>query len=216
MTKTLIQTIILLLLPNLFYGQSKNDIELAALYKMGKLKAVNRAIKTDSQDGIEYIQVSQSKKEGIVWLPLKEFENGTIEIEMRGKDVLQQSFIGVVFHGLNDSTYDAVYCRPFNFIARDSVRRIHAIQYISHPVFTWQKLRDEQNAVFEKQIMNPPDPNGWFTMKLVIDNTTVKAYINRSELPSLIVEKLNNRTTGKIGLFIADGSGGDFKSIKFY
>ncbi|MBA3675551.1 MAG: hypothetical protein H0W75_11465, partial [Chitinophagaceae bacterium] len=93
---------------------------------------------------------------------------------------------------------------------------IHAIQYISHPVFTWQKLRDEQNAVFEKQIMNPPDPNGWFTMKLVIDNTTVKAYINRSELPSLIVEKLNNRTTGKIGLFIADGSGGDFKSIKFY
>jgi len=206
--------VILLLLPIVFFGQKKNKIELAPLYKMGELKAVDRDLKIASQDGVDYIQVSENKKEGIVWLPLKDFESGTIEIEMRGNDVLQRSFIGVIFHGLNDSTFDAIYCRPFNFFAKDSVRRIHAIQYISHPDFTWKKLRDERNAIFEKEIINPPDPNDWFTMKLVIDKTTVKAFINHSEKPSLIVEKLNNRSTGQMGLFTGDGSGGDFKTIK--
>ena len=209
-----IYSIILLLLPALFFGQTQDTIDLAALAKMGEFKAVNRDLKIASQDGVDYIQVSENKKEGIVWLPLKDFESGTIEIEMRGKDVLQRSFIGVVFHGLNDSTFDAVYCRPFNFFAKDAVRRIHAIQYISHPLFTWDKLRSEKNAVFEKEIIIPPDPNGWFTMKLVIDKTTVKAFINKSELPSLIVDKLNSRSTGKIGLFTGDNSGGDFKTMK--
>ncbi len=133
---------------------------------------------------------------------------------MRGKDVLQRSFIGVVFHGLNDSTFDAVYCRPFNFFAKDSVRRIHAIQYISHPDFTWKILRDERNAMFEREIANPPDPNGWFTLKLVIDKNTIKAFINNAEEPSLIVDKLNNRSKGQIGIFTSDGSGGDFKTMK--
>ncbi len=68
--------------------------------------------------------------------------------------------------------------------------------------------------MFEKEIASPPDPNDWFIMKLIIDKTTVKAFINKSQQPSLIVEKLNSRSTGKIGLFTGDGSGGDFKTIK--
>jgi len=137
---------------------------------------------------------------------------------MRGKDALQRSFIGIAFHGLNDSTYDAVYCRPFNFFAKDSVRRIHAIQYIAHPFFTWKKLREERNAAFEKEILNPPDPNDWFSLKLVIRGSTIKAYINDLSIPSLVVEKLNNRNDGRVGIFTGDGSGGDFKtvSISYY
>jgi hypothetical protein len=204
---------VLIILPDIVFGQKKIVMDLASEYKKGKLNSIHRSLTTVNQDGVVFIRVSEDKKEGIVWLPLKKLRNGTIEIELRGKDVLQQSFIGIVFHGLNDSTYDAVYCRPFNFLAKDSVRRIHAIQYISHPVFTWKKLRDERNAEFEKEIVNPPDPNGWFTMKIVIDKTAIKAYINKSEQPSLVVEKLNNREIGKIGLFTGDGSGGDFKAI---
>lgn len=203
-----------ILLPCFLFGQRQQAIELANLYKKGKLKSVNREIKIVSSDSGAYLQILENKKEGIVWLPVKDFKNGTIEIEMRGKDVFQRSFIGIVFHAVDDINYDAVYCRPFNFFAKDSVRRIHALQYISHPDFTWEKLRKERNAVFEKEIINPPNPNDWFTMKLVIDNTTVKAYINNATQPSLIVEKLNNRTSGKIGLFTADSSGGDFKIIK--
>lgn len=206
--------IIFIWLPCSLFGQKQQTIELAKLYKNGKLKAVNRNIEIVSGDSGAYLKISESKKEGIVWLPIKDFTKGTIEIEMRGKDVFQQSFIGVAFHGVDDNSYDAVYCRPFNFFAKDSVRRIHAVQYISHPNFTWEKLRNERNAVFEKEINNPPNPNDWFSMKLVIDNTTVKAYINNETQPSLMVEKLSNRTAGKIGLFTADNSGGDFRSIK--
>ncbi|WP_029284160.1 hypothetical protein [Pedobacter sp. R20-19] len=75
-------------------------------------------------------------------------------------------------------------------------------------------MRKERNAVFEKEIINPPNPNDWFTMKLVVNNTTVKAYINNAPQASLIVKKLNNTTSGKIGLFTADSSDGDFKAIK--
>ena len=206
--------IFILISPNLSYGQQLKDIELNRLYQSNKLSAVNRTLEITTQDKIQYLSVSQDKKEGIVWLPVKNLKNGTIQIEMRGKDVLQQSFIGIVFHGINDKIYDAIYCRPFNFLAKDSVRRIHAIQYISHPVFTWEKLRAEQNAIFEKEITYPPNPNDWFTMKIVIDTTTVKAYINSATIPSLVVEKLTNNTAGKIGLFTGSGSGGDFKTIK--
>jgi len=54
------------------------------------------------------------------------------------------------------------------------------------------------------KIINPPNPNDWFSMKLVIDSTNVKMYINNATQPSLIVEKLNNQSPGKIGLFTAD------------
>ncbi len=203
-----------LLLPCSLLGQTRQTIELANLYNSANPRAVNRDVRIVSSDTGAYLKILESKKEGIVWLPFKDFKNGTIEIKMRGKDVFQRSFIGIAFHGVNDTTYDAVYCRPFNFFAADSVRRIHAVQYISQPFFTWEKLRKEKNGVFEKEIIDPPHPNDWFTMKLVVDNRTVKAYINNASQASLTVEKLNDRTSGKIGLFTADSSGGDFKTIK--
>jgi hypothetical protein len=193
------------------FAQKQQYFDLSDCFSKEKLRVINRSIKLDT---VTFIQVSENNGEGIIWLPIKNFKNGTIEIEMRGKDVLQRSFIGIAFHGSNDSTYDAVYCRPFNFFAKDSVRRIHAIQYVAHPVYTWKKLREEQNAVFEKEILNPPDPNGWFTMRLVITDKIVKAFINNASLPSLTVKKLTTSQTGKIGVFVGDGSGGDFKTIK--
>ena len=178
-----------------------------------KLKTVNRDIKCITQGDKTFIQLSENKEEGLAWLPLDNFKNGTVHIEMRGQDVLQKSFIGIAFNGQNDSTFEAVYCRPFNFFAKDSVRHIHAIQYIAHPVFTWKKLRDERNAQFEKELKNPPHPDGWFKMKVVIEDKTVKAYINTSTLPALVVQRLTEARTGKLGIFVGDGSGGDFKNI---
>jgi hypothetical protein len=205
--------IILLIISNITFAQKKETLDLADLYKKGKLQVVNREIKTVTENGKNFIQLSENKEEGLVWLPTKDFKNGKITIKMRGKDVLQRSFVGVAFHGLNDTTYDAVYCRPFNFFAKDSIRKIHAIQYISHPIFTWKKLREERNGVFEKEIINPPNPNDWFTMTLIIDKKSVKAFINQDVKPSLVVEKLSDRQNGKIGIFVGDGAGGDFETI---
>jgi hypothetical protein len=205
--------IILLIISNLSFAQKKQALDLTTLYKKGKLQIINREIKSVTENGKNLIQLSENKEEGLVWLPTKGFKNGKIIIRMRGKEVLQRSFVGVAFHGLNDSTYDAVYCRPFNFFAKDSVRKIHAIQYISHPIFTWKKLRDERNCIFEKEIINPPNPNEWFTMTIIVDKKSVNAFINQDTKPSLTVEKLTERGDGKIGIFVGDGSGGDFESI---
>lgn len=61
-----------------------------------------------------------------------------------------------------------------------------------------KKLHDNQNGIFEKEITNPPNPNDWFTMTLVIDEKTVKAYINDSPNPFLIVNKFNKSSFGAL------------------
>lgn len=208
-----ILTIIAAIASSISYAQKDQKFNLYKLFQKEKLTIINRELKAIDSLSYQYIQVSEKGNEGIIWLPIDNFKNGTIKIEMRGKNVVQRSFIGIAFHGLDDTTYDAVYCRPFNFLATDSVRRIHAIQYVSHPINTWKKLREERNGIFEKEIKNPPDPNSWFTMTLVIENKTIKSFINDSETPSLEVEKLTNIQSGKLGVFVGGGSGGDFRSI---
>jgi hypothetical protein len=212
--KKLLNSLVIILIPVLLIGQKAKEVDLTRLFKSKQLEVVNREAKLMSQGDEEYLEVTESGEEGLVWLREKSFKNGSLEIEMRGKDLFQKSFVGIAFHGSNDSTYEAIYCRPFNFFAKDSIRRIHAIQYISHPVYTWKKLRDERNGVFEKEIISPPDPNRWFIMRLEINGKVVKAYINNAQTPSLVVERLGNIDSGKIGLFTGDGAGGDFKKMK--
>ncbi len=203
-----------MLISLLTYSQKEQKLNLFKLIKTNQLRIINREVKVIDSLSNSYIKLSENKSEGIVWLPIKDFKNGTVKIEMRGKNVFQKSFIGIAFHGQDDKTYDAVYCRPFNFIAKDSIRRVHAIQYISHPIDTWKKLREEKNSLYEKEIVNPPNPDGWFTMTIVVDNKSVKAYINDAKKPALEVDKLNNNQNGKIGLFVGDDSGGDFSNIR--
>lgn len=195
------------------FTQKEQKLKLYKLLKNNELSTLNREAKVIDSLSNSYIKLSENKSEGIVWLPIKNFKNGTVKIEMRGKNVFQKSFIGIAFHGQDDKTYDAVYCRPFNFIAKDSIRRVHAIQYVSHPIYTWKKLREEKNSLYEKEIINPPNPDDWFTMTIVVDNKSVKAYINDAKKPALEVDKLNNNRNGKIGLFMGDDSGGDFGNM---
>lgn len=206
-------SIFLLLMSTIAVGQPEKKYSLPELLQEGRLNIVNRDVKVIDSLNYPYIRVSEHQSEGIIWLPINDFKSGQVTIEMRGKNILQKSFIGIAFHGQNDTTYDAVYCRPFNFFAADSVRKIHAIQYVAHPTYTWKKLRDERNGLYEKVITDPPDPDGWFTMRLVINKTTIKAYINTNAQPSLVIEKLSDYQSGRIGIFTGASSGGDFRNI---
>ena len=69
----------------------------------------------------------------------------------------------MAFHGLNDTTFDAVYFRPFNF--NNPARNGHSVQYISHPEFPWYKLRKEQ---YENLINPVPEPNDWFHVLIIM------------------------------------------------
>jgi len=143
-----------------------------------------------------------------------DFDDGTIEFDVRGKDELQRSFVGVIFHAVDEMTYDAIYFRPFNFKSADALRRQHAVQYISHPEFTWQKLRAEHPEQYEKAVKPVPDPNGWFHVRVAVAYPKVSVFVNDAKEPSLVVDKLNERRRGRVGFYVSNDSGGDFANLK--
>lgn len=149
---------------------------------------------------------------GIVWLKDVDFSNGVIEVDLRGKDVLQKSFLGIAFHGVDSVTYDGIYFRPFNFQAQDPVRKIHAVQYISQPDFPWDRLREEHNGMYEKGIDPPPSPTDWFHARIEVKESQITVYVNNSATPSLTVEKLNSRKNGMVGIW-NEALSGDFANL---
>jgi hypothetical protein len=188
--------------------------DLATLLEGNKIETFNRQISIFSENGKKGIRFSKNANDGIGWLKEVEFSNGTIELDIRGKDVLQQSFVGVAFHGVDNETLDAVYFRPFNFRADDPVRKIHAVQYISHPDFTWSFLRENHNGKYEKAVTPALDENEWFHARIVVQYPRVTVYVNGNPEPSLSIDKLSNRKTGKIGLWVGNGSDGDFANLQ--
>ncbi len=178
-----------------------------------KLQVFNREIKTFSENGKRGINFSSNENDGIAWLQGITFSNGIIELDIKGSDILQQSFVGVAFHGTDEKIFDAVYFRPFNFQSSDSVRKIHAVQYVSLPGNNWKKLRDEQNGKYEKAVVPAPDPNGWFHAKIEVQYPFIKVYVNDNKEPSLTVEQLNTVKSGKIGLWVGNNSDGGFSNF---
>jgi len=185
----------------------KKSYNLQQLLKEKKLITFNRNVVPLTDGDKKGISMT-----GIAWLRDVNFSTGTIEIDLRGKDVMQQSFIGIAFHGVDTTTHDVVYFRPFNFRSSDPVRKIHAVQYVSHPDFPWHKLREQRNGIYEKGIDPPPAATEWFHARIVVDQTQIKVYVNNAASPSLTVDKLNSWTDGLIGLW-NEGLDGDFANL---
>lgn len=188
--------------------------DLLDLFENNKLETFNRQLSTLSEDGKRGIRFSKSANDGIAWVKGLEFSNGTIELDIRGKDVFQQSFVGVAFHGVDNETLDAIYFRPFNFQSTDPVRKVHAVQYISQPDFSWPVLREKYNGKYEKAVNPAPDGNEWFHAMIVVQYPGVTVYVNGNSEPSLSIDKLNDRKTGKIGLWVGNNSDGDFANLQ--
>ena len=190
---------------NCGYGQKAFDLQ--QLLKENKLITNGRTVVPITDGNRKGISLT-----GTIWLKDISFSSGTIEVDLRGKDVFQQSFIGIAFHGVDTVTSDIVYFRPFNFRADDPIRKIHAVQYVSEPEFPWHKLREEKNGLYEKAIDPPPAAGEWFHARIVVEGKSIKVYVNDSTTPSLAVEKLNERKTGMIGLW-NNGQPGDFANL---
>lgn len=195
------------------YAQNPLTIDLHQAATNNGIEVYNRTLSLIEETSYKGIRLSKAEGEGVAWLKGVEFSNGIIEFDVRGEDVKQHSFVGIAFHGQNDSTFDAVYLRPFQFRVRDEVLRHRAIQYIALPDFTWRMLRERFPGKYEGAIDPAPDPNGWVKVRIVIEGPTVKTYINGAAEPSLVVEKVNRIQSGFIGFYVADTSGGDFANI---
>jgi hypothetical protein len=194
------------------FTQAPQYIDLRKMFKDGNIVVYNRSINLINEEGHKGIGLSKDFGEGIAWLKGIEFSNGIIEFDVRGENIKQHSFVGIAFHGKNDSTFDAVYLRPFQFL-EDEPLKSRAIQYISLPNYTWQILREKAPGKYEHSIDPAPDPDSWVRVRIVINGATVKVYINGSPEPSLVVEKVTNIKSGSVGFYVADTSGGDFANL---
>jgi len=172
-----------------------------------ELRLVNRGLIKDS-----VVHLTAGPGAGIAWINNKEFANGTIEFDVKGKDILQKSFVGIAFHGVNDSTYDAVYFRPFNFQVPEAGRRKHSVQYISMPAHDWERLRTEFPGKYENEIDPTTDPNKWFHVKVIVTSPEVSVFVNGQRC--LTVSQLSTQKTGMIGYWVGASSAGAWKNLK--
>lgn len=184
------------------------------LQTTGNWKLINRSADPVNESGKKGIKLNEVPGDGAMILSEFEFANGTIELDIKGKNILQQSFVGVAFHGIDTNRYDAIYFRPFNFANADTARRSRAVQYISMPDYPWEKLRQESPGKYENKVNPVPNPDGWFHVKITITGKQIKVFIDNSEKPSLEVEKLSGTNNGGFALWVGNNSGGSFANLK--
>jgi len=186
-------------------------------YNLADLSAKNK-LELDTATKINVLEDKDHKGgitlQGYAWIKEVSFSKGTIDIDLRGKNVFLQSFLGIAFHRLNDSTYDVVYFRPFNFKHEDTSRRKWSVQYMRLSNYDYDKLRKAHPGVYENAVTPVPGPNDWFHATIVVDDDSLKVYIDHSATASLKVHLLNNYKEGKIGLWsYIPGVSGDFDNL---
>lgn len=155
------------------------------------------------EDGSQVLRSRPSAGTGDrgAWLKGATFSEGTIEVNLKGTAQPQCSFLGVAFNGVDGKTYESVYFRPFNFGSSDPVRRSHAVQYMSHPDWPWDRLRRERNGEFEAAAKPEPQPTEWFRAKIEVRNGRIRVFVNEASSPCLDVASLANGRGDKVGLW---------------
>lgn len=174
----------------------------------------NRQFELIDTVGYNGIALTARDQAGFAWLKGMEFSTGSIEFDVRGENLREQSFVGIAFHAQNSSTYDCIYLRPYLFQSQDAIEQNYMIQYISMPQMDWFNLRSAYPGIYEAKIQNPPEEEDWTHMKIEIRNDLVEVYANHASIPNLKFKPLNDRYSGKIGFWVGNGSKGDFANLK--
>jgi hypothetical protein len=189
------------------------QIDLTEQLAAGKLRAVNREVSSlpGSRPGVH---VTEKAGPGVVWIEGSDFAQGTIEVDVRGRDVQQRSFVGVAFHRMDDTTYEAVYLRPFNFRSADPPRRENAVQYIAVPEYDWPRLRQEFPSEFENPVDPSVAPTDWVPLRVVVKGKAIQVFVGAVTSPTLEVRKLGSHDRGLVGLWVGNNSDGDFANLR--
>ncbi len=176
------------------------------------LELVNVKIEVVDHMGKAGIKVIKEKAEEnlatMIVFPEFQFKNGTIEIELTGEpaplaDPNMRGFVGVAFRmdPENYSSYDCFYLRPTNARSNNQVRRNHSVQYVSHPEYTWYRLRKESPKLYESYV--DLVPGKWTKVKIVVKDNYAELYVNNADQPCLIVNDLKHGVReGRIALWL--------------
>lgn len=188
-------------------------MDLSQQLAAGKLRAVNRDVAPLKGDR-RGVHVNEKEGPGVVWIDGTSFTEGTIEVDIRGRDVQQQSFLGVAFHRKDDNTYESVYLRPFNFRATDPERHQHAVQYMAVPDYDWPRLRKEFANEFERPVDASLNPTDWVPLRIVVSGSKVQVFAGAVKTATLECRKLGTSNAGQVGLWVGNNSDGDFANLR--
>lgn len=148
-----------------------------------------------------------------------EFSSGVIEIEVAGEPGPgagqgARGFVGVAFRVQPDlRTYDAFYLRPTNGRADDQERRNHAVQYISHPEWTWDRMRKETPSRYEAYV--DLQPAVWTKVRIEVRGDRARLYVHGNGQPTLLVNdvKTGAAAKGAVALWLGAGTVGHFRNL---
>jgi hypothetical protein len=87
------------------------------------------------------------------------------------------------------------------------------VQYIMLPEFDWPRLRKEFPEEFENPVGASIVPTGWVKLRVIVEGSKVQIYVGPVKEVTLAVRKLGQLDGGQIGLWVGNGSGGDFANL---
>ena len=186
-------------------------------------RAVRVAVAPDVTRRPEYL-AGTVEPEAFARIEGLEFSNGIIEAEVAGAPAEgsypgARGFVGIAFRLQADrdssgsQRYDAFYLRPTNGRAEEQERRNHAVQYISHPEWTWARLRRETPSRYEAYVDLVPDT--WTKIRIEVRGAQARLYVHGEPQPVLIVNDVKSgpSATGAVALWIGPGTVAYFRNL---
>jgi hypothetical protein len=148
-----------------------------------------------------------------------ELRDGVIEVALAGRPLEgaaegARGFVGIAFRAATDaSRFECFYLRPTNGRAEDQLRRNHATQYIAHPGFPWQKLREESPGVYESYV--DLVPGEWTNVRIEVAGTKARLFVHDAPQPVLVVNDLKlGPGAGTVALWIGPGTEAWFRDLR--
>jgi hypothetical protein len=181
---------------------------------------VRQRLQAMTPDGRQRAAQTGATVEQLVMVDGLEFGDGTITAEIAGDvepGVFEgaRGFVGIAFRLQPDMrTYDAFYLRPTNGRADDQIRRNHAVQYISHPEWTWSRLRSEFPSKYESYV--DLEVGTWTTVKVEVKGAEARLYVHDQTQPTLIVNDLRTGPQGRgaVALWLDIGTVAHFRNLR--
>ena len=151
-----------------------------------------------------------------------DFTNGTIEVDVSGarregyskaEDVSGfKGIVGVSFRVHGDSA-ERFYIRPENSRLNNQLFRNRSTQYESDPDYSWQRLRQESPGEYESYV--DVEPGAWTRLRIEVDGTKARLYVNGAPQPCLVVNDLKlGESRGKIALWARISTEAYFSNLR--
>ena len=200
-------------------GLRPHNVTVTPVTHEGK-RGVRVTISDDARRSIAGQSGQQPPIEQLAVIEGSDFANGVIEAELAGAPAPDagsgaRGFVGIAFRVQPDmTTYDAFYLRPSNGRADDQVRRNHSVQYISHPAWRWNRLREESPKKYESYV--DLVPGAWTRIRIEVNGDRARLFVHGQEQPTLIVNdvKTGAQARGAIALWIDAGTVAHFRDVR--